>query len=83
MQLIKAKVENYWIRPEHFATGASCVMQVQLLPGGQVHRAYIVRSSGQPNFDQTAILAVQKASPLPIPQTVFESFKTFNFQFSQ
>ena len=57
--------------------GLECVLSVQLVPGGEVVSVTISKSSGSEIFDQRALVAVQKASPLPIPEDVatFERLK--------
>lgn len=48
--------------------GLSCEIHVKLLPGGEVIDASISKSSGNDIFDRRAVTAVQKASPLPVPE---------------
>ncbi len=48
--------------------GLSCVLQIRMLPGGEVTDARITKSSGNAVFDSRAIAAVQLASPLPVPE---------------
>ena len=66
--------------------GLKGVLQVHLVPGGEVIDVHIKRSSGNDVFDSRAILAAQKASPLPVPDdaAAFErlGFReiTLNFQ---
>ena len=43
---------------------------VQVIPGGEVISVTISKSSGNDLFDRRALLAVQKSSPLPIPEDV-------------
>lgn len=47
--------------------GLSCVLQLRMLPGGEVTDARVTQSSGNAVFDSRALAAVQKASPLPVP----------------
>jgi colicin import membrane protein len=61
------------------------VLSVNLDPFGQVLSVRVVRSSGNAQFDRSAEAAVQKASPLPVPQDVMifnSTFRTFNFEFN-
>jgi colicin import membrane protein len=48
--------------------GLQCVLTIRLIPGGDVVNVTIERSSGNDIFDRRAITAVQKATPLPVPQ---------------
>ena len=48
--------------------GLSCVLQLRMLPSGEVTDARVTQSSGNAVFDSRALAAVQRASPLPVPQ---------------
>ena len=66
--------------------GLACTLRVRLLPGGDVVDVAVTRSSGNDIFDRRALTAVQKASPLPIPNdsAIFERLNlrdvTFTFK---
>ena len=47
--------------------GLSCTLRITLVPGGEVARVEVMKSSGNPIFDRQAENAVRKASPLPVP----------------
>lgn len=57
--------------------GLECVLSVRLIPGGEVISVTITQSSGDDIFDRRALVAVQKASPLPVPEdgATFERLK--------
>lgn len=57
--------------------GLECVLSVRVIPGGEVVNVSISKSSGNELFDRRAYAAVQKSSPLPIPEDVatFERLK--------
>ena len=57
----------------------SCKLRVNLLPGGEVVGVSILESSGNDIFDRRALTAVQKASPLPVPQDA-ETFERLNLR---
>ena len=64
--------------------GLKCTIQVKLLPSGEVIEATVINSSGDVVFDRSAENAVNKASPLPVPQdkALFnDEFRTFTFVF--
>ncbi|MBT7951912.1 MAG: cell envelope integrity protein TolA [Gammaproteobacteria bacterium] len=63
--------------------GLECVLSVRLVPGGEVISVNISKPSGNDVFDQRALTAVQKASPLPIPEDVatFERLRLRKFAF--
>lgn len=81
---IQQKVQSNWIRPPGSPEGLVCVVNVRLIPGGEVTAARVVQSSGDPVFDRSVESAVLKASPLPMPQdaTLFKHFREINFKFN-
>jgi colicin import membrane protein len=80
---IQEKVQNSWLRPAGSPRGLSCVIQVKLIPGGEVVGAKVIQSSGDPLFDRSVETAVLKASPLPLPAdpAMFKHFREINFKF--
>ncbi len=82
--IIGDRVRRNWIQPPSSRVGLSCVVQVQLLPGGDVISAQVVQSSGDAAFDRSVEAAVYRAAPLPLPPDpgLFESFRTLTFNFS-
>jgi len=81
---IMRKVERSWIRPPGTENGLTATIRVQVIPGGTVKAATVIKSSGHSGFDRSAELAVRKASPLPVPSdpTIFNQFRSFTFNFS-
>lgn len=82
--IIGDRVRRNWIQPPSSRVGLSCVVQVQLMPGGDVISAQVVQSSGDAAFDRSVEAAVFRAAPLPLPPDpgLFESFRTLTFNFS-
>jgi colicin import membrane protein len=81
---IQQKVEGQWERPSGFNyRGLSCVIEIRLKSGGGVKKAKIVTSSGNIAFDSSAIRAIYQASPLPVDDEVFDTFRHFYFRFSK
>lgn len=80
---IQERIQRSWLRPPGSAAGLSCVVQVGLIPGGEVARVQIVRSSGDPVFDRSVETAVYKASPLPLPPdaALFKHFRDLRLIF--
>ena len=63
-----------------------CELSIQLIPTGEVVSVTLVRSSGNPAFDSSAINAVQKAGAFPelqnLPSGEFEkSFRRLTLIF--
>lgn len=81
--IIRQKVTRSWARPPGAREGLECVVLVRVVPGGAVLSTQVVRSSGNPIFDRSAENAINKASPLPVPddQSMFEHFREFEFKF--
>ena len=78
---IQYQVREQWTRPSGYYRGLSCVIEIRLKPGGVVKQVNIMNSSGNPIFDNSAKLAVRKASPLPVPNKVFDIFRHFSLTF--
>lgn len=81
--LIGEKVQRNWIQPPTSRAGLSCVVQVQLMPSGDVVTVQIVQGSGDAAFDRSVEAAVYRAAPLPLPPDpgMFENFRTVQFRF--
>jgi colicin import membrane protein len=63
-----------------------CELAVQLVPTGEVVSVTVIRSSGNPAFDASAVNAVQKAGAFPelqkLPSEEFErKFRRLNLIF--
>lgn len=63
--------------------GLSCTLRITLIPGGEVSRVEIVKSSGNALFDRQAETAVRKAAPLPVPAEprLFQKMRSISFVF--
>ncbi|MBF8269580.1 MAG: cell envelope biosis protein TonB [Gammaproteobacteria bacterium] len=64
--------------------GLKCVISVRLIPGGEILNVSIKQSSGNEIFDNRALVAVQKTSPLPVPldTATFERLGLRQFSFT-
>jgi len=75
---IKAKVSSYFNKvglPENLKSK----LRVKLLPNGEVIDVSVAVSSGHDIFDRRAVNAVQKASPLPVPDDL-ETFERLDLR---
>lgn len=82
--LIAQRVESRWNRPLAAKAGMSVTLRISILPGGEVANVNPVTSSGNAAFDASAIEAVRRASPLPVPDDVgvfSQSFRNFTMKF--
>ena len=75
---IQQAIERQWIVPPTVDKNTKAELRIQLAPGGEVINVTMAKSSGNNALDQSAIDAVYKASPLPVPQeaNLFEPFRT-------
>lgn len=84
--LIRQTVINYWSRPPSARNGMEALLEIQLIPTGDVLNVRILQGSGNAAFDRSAINAVQKAGSFPelkqLPSREFEkNFRRFNLLF--
>ena len=64
---IRSKILGYLRLPHNLTGNPEVIFNVTLLPNGEVVRAVMLRSSGQPAYDYEMERAILKASPLPLP----------------
>ena len=82
--LIQSKVRSNWSNQTNPDQDLMAILTIKVSPYGQVLQVRLKQSSGNSNFDQQAILAVKKSSPLPLPNTVEmrKDFSTITLPFS-
>lgn len=82
---LKRRVSNNF-NTSGLPPGLKCEISVRVLPGGDVLNVSISKSSGNDIFDSRALTAVQKASPLPVPDDAATldrlNLRHFIFEFS-
>jgi len=65
--------------------GLECVFTVRVIPGGEIINVSLSQSSGNDIFDSRAMVALQKASPLPVPEDAATldrlKLRQFSFRF--
>jgi len=64
---ISLKIRALIRLPANLKGNPEAVFKVRLLPNGEVLNVTLVKSSGQPAYDQEVERAILKASPLPLP----------------
>jgi colicin import membrane protein len=84
--LIQQTVVNYWSRPPSARNGMETLLQIQLIPTGEVVSVTVLKGSGSSAFDRSAINAVEKAGSFPelrnLPSSEFErTFRRFRLLF--
>lgn len=62
-QIIQKRLSENWSRPPSARRGMSAQVRIRLVPTGRVVGVLIVKSSGDPAFDQSVEQAVYKAAP--------------------
>lgn len=63
--LIARAVQDNWSRPPSARNGMEAELLIQLIPSGKVVNVSLVRSSGSPAFDSSAVSAVERAAAFP------------------
>ena len=74
----------YWAWKGNFSAALSCVVHIQLTPQGQIiGRPKILRTSGNSQFDQTVISAIDHASPFSPPVGIpYHIYKNIDIHFN-
>lgn len=65
--MIRSKIRRNIVMPPDVAVSVTSEFKVTLLPGGMVMDVVLLKSSGNPAYDNAAERAIYKAQPLPIP----------------
>ena len=86
-QMIGDRVAQNWSRPPSAVRGMVAVLEIRMLPTGQVVGVNVIKSSGDAAFDRSAEQAVKKVDRFEevknIPPDVFEKrYRLFTFTFS-
>lgn len=81
--LITQIITNNWRKPVRWQ-GLACSLYVKILPGGDIGLVQVPKGSGDPAFDDSAIRAAYKSSPLPLPANpkLFSEVKDLNLVFN-
>ena len=84
--LISRMISERWTRPLNARNDMETELIIQLIPTGEVVSVAVVRSSGLPAFDRSAVMAVRKAERFPelqnLPPRVFEqNFRKLRLKF--
>lgn len=83
LRLIHAKIDERWIRPGGPLTRSErAVVLFEILPDGDVRNVKVEQRSGNERLDQSALRAIQDASPFPpLPQEFKGSHLRVHFGF--
>lgn len=77
---IRSKVGRNWVIPGSLDQNCRAELKITLAPSGEVTSVGLKSSSCDSELSQSAVAAVKKASPLPVPKEsrLFESFRVMN-----
>ncbi|WP_347331885.1 cell envelope integrity protein TolA [Marinimicrobium locisalis] len=86
VNVIAERIENNWSRPPSARAGMEVVLEIQLVPTGQVVDVSVVESSGNGAFDRSAEQAVKRIDRFEevqdMPSEVFERhFRQLRLEF--
>lgn len=86
-EMIGERVAQNWSRPPSAVRGMVAVLEIRMLPTGQVVGVRVVKSSGDAAFDRSAEQAVKKVDRFEevknIPPDIFEKkYRQFTFTFN-
>lgn len=75
--MIVQMISQNWLVPDNSNKDLSCQLLIQVGPGGAVLNVQVAQSSGNPQLDDSAVAAVMKTSPLPVPDDpkLFDKFR--------
>ena len=78
--LIVEAISQNWLVPPGTNPNTTCQLYIELVAGGKVSSVKVTKSSGNSLLDRSAVAAVYKASPLPVPDDAqaFADFKQFS-----
>lgn len=80
VEAIRSAIAQRWILPGALRAhdGLSVLVQIRTVPGGDVVSVEVRESSGYPLLDDSAVTAVERASPLPVPSGAdYQHFRVF------
>lgn len=81
---IRNAIKLRWSRPPGARNEMLAVVQITMIPGGEVVQVRVVESSGSSAFDRSTVAAVKNASPLPVPsgELFNEHFRSLKLRFN-
>jgi colicin import membrane protein len=82
-RMIIEAISRRWLIPENTSQDLACQLLVHVGPGGIVLNVDVIKESGNENLDRSALNAIMKASPLPVPEhaELFDNFRSLRLTF--
>ena len=76
--MILQSISQHGLIPAGVNKKLQCKLNIEVAPDGTVQQVNLLRGSGNASLDRSAIAAVYKASPLPLPtqKSLYKDFKT-------
>ncbi|MFZ5426076.1 MAG: cell envelope integrity protein TolA, partial [Thermodesulfobacteriota bacterium] len=79
--IVNKLIKQNWRFPQFANLKLICVVELQIGPDGRIQSSRLVQPSGRPDFDNSALRAVQDTGELPKPPSGVERLElTFNSQ---
>lgn len=80
--LVKSRIEGHWNKVG-LRKNLSCIVQIRLIPTGDVIGVSFVRPSGDAKFDKSVQDAILRAQPLPMPEdkSLVSEFRNIELEF--
>jgi colicin import membrane protein len=75
--LVVQAISQNWIVPDNIDKSLYCELLIRVGPGGVVLGVQVTKNSGNTDLDNSAVAAVTKTSPLPVPTDpeLFDKFR--------
>ena len=78
---MQAAVQQHWKLPVSTANFSNPLVEMRLLPNGEVESVRILESSGNDAIDASLIRAIKAAAPFTLPRQQFEFFRVNRLRF--
>lgn len=80
--MISARIRENTRLPDSLAGNPQVEFRLSVLPSGDIVKTTLVKSSGNPSFDQAVLRGIEKSSPLPLPadRAAMERFRDLHIK---
>lgn len=79
--LMQAAVQEHWKVPASTGSFTDPLVEMELLPNGDIASVNILESSGSALLDASLVRAIRAAAPFQVPAQQFEFFRVNNLRF--
>ncbi|MBF0515425.1 MAG: TonB C-terminal domain-containing protein, partial [Desulfovibrionaceae bacterium] len=77
--IVEREIKKNWRFPNFGGLKLVCVVELRIASDGSIDNFHVVQSSGRPEFDASAMKAVQETEKLPPPPNASLSMLQLNF----